>query len=420
MPCADQIRFIRFEPMETQPVFLRIDGDRAKSEFGGGAKDTNGDFSAIQGQQFFHGDLPQGNIRNSFDLLFVLTSQGAVLDEICAVNCMWSFSFLIGCDDMMWGDRSDRFTENFSYSLHIETRRALVGGEHERLGRDHRLGRDTVEITGVKYAATEELLRVDANRRPVRRRLRAHPNDSAQCARRGNLGARYTIRVPRRTELERVVSSNGMFRRATSKGRREFDTSNGPSARNNTRGALEIETSNGSIDVNDHTGAITGHTSNGRVQVDLSNPEQGRPIRLESSNGGITLKMRSLNGNNVRLSTSNASINLALPENAGAQLRASTSNGHVQSDLPVQGKIEKNHADGKIGAGGPYVELTTSNGSINLQRISRKKKKAGLSKMTGLGMSWFRSNLRRCKAASRELRQVAPTVTSSPFSSLLI
>ena len=103
--------------------------------------------------------------------------------------------------------------------------------------------------------------------------------------------------------------------------------------------------------------------------MDLSNPEQGRPIRLESSNGGITLRMRELNGNSVRLSTSNASISLALPENAGAQLRASTSNGHVQSDLPVQGKIEKNHADGKIGAGGPYVELTTSNGSINLQRI---------------------------------------------------
>ena len=104
------------------------------------------------------------------------------------------------------------------------------------------------------------------------------------------------------------------------------------------------------------------------IRVDLSNPEQGRPIRLESSNGGITLKMRELNGNSIRLSTSNASISLALPENAGAQLRASTSNGRVQSDLPVQGKIKKNHADGKIGAGG-LTSISTSNGSINLQRI---------------------------------------------------
>jgi len=132
---------------------------------------------------------------------------------------------------------------------------------------------------------------------------------------------------------------------------------------------MEIETSNASIDVSDHTGAITGHTSNGRVTVELANPEQGKPIRLESSNGGITLRMKSLNGNNVRLSTSNASIHVSLPENAGAQLRASTSNGHVQSDLPVQGRIEKNHADGRIGSGGPYMELTTSNGSINLQRL---------------------------------------------------
>jgi DUF4097 and DUF4098 domain-containing protein YvlB len=79
--------------------------------------------------------------------------------------------------------------------------------------------------------------------------------------------------------------------------------------------------------------------------------------------------MRSLNGNSIRVSTSNAKIDLTLPENANAQLRATTSNGSFHTDLPVQGNISKNRADGKIGSGGPYVELSTSNGSISLQRL---------------------------------------------------
>jgi hypothetical protein len=70
------ISFIRFKPMQAEPIFLRINGYRAKAEFGCGAKDTDRDFTAIQGQQFFHGDYPQGNIGNSFEPSFVLHSKG--------------------------------------------------------------------------------------------------------------------------------------------------------------------------------------------------------------------------------------------------------------------------------------------------------------------------------------------------------
>jgi hypothetical protein len=37
--------------------------------------------------------------------------------------------------------------------------------------------------------------------------------------------------------------------------------------------------------------------------------------------------------------------------------------------MEIQGEKTKTRAEGKIGSGGPYVELTTSNGSINLERI---------------------------------------------------
>jgi DUF4097 and DUF4098 domain-containing protein YvlB len=225
-----------------------------------------------------------------------------------------------------------------------------------------------VEIIGTKYAATEDMLRllkIDIQHSPDAISIRTiRPSGM-----RGNLGARYKIRVPRRVDLERIMSSNGHVHTRDIEGPARIRTSNGAVRISNTKGFFDLETSNGSIDVADHIGALTGHTSNGRVSVELANPEQGKPIRLESSNGGINLTMRSFNSNSIRLSTSNASINLALPENAGAQLRANTSNGHIRSDLPVQGSMAKNHAEGKIGSGGPSVELSTSNGSISLQRL---------------------------------------------------
>ena len=53
LPLSDQVRFVRLEPVQAEPVFLRIDCDRAQTQFGRRAKDTDGDLAAIQGQQFF-------------------------------------------------------------------------------------------------------------------------------------------------------------------------------------------------------------------------------------------------------------------------------------------------------------------------------------------------------------------------------
>jgi DUF4097 and DUF4098 domain-containing protein YvlB len=274
---------------------------------------------------------------------------------------------LAGCEEM-WSEVGGRVTEDFSYNYTLKPGgRVSVensNGSVEITGWD----KDTIDITGTKYASNDDLLKslkIDIQ----------HDSDSVSIRTirptgfRGNLGAKYIIRVPRRVTLERIVSSNGHIETRDVEGAARIRTSNGAVRFVNTIGPLDIETSNGAIDVNGHKGAITGHTSNGRISVELDDPERDRPIRLGSSNGGITLRLRALNGNSIRLSTSNASIHLALPDNAGAQLRASTSNGRIRSDLNLQGEVTKTRAEGKIGAGGPYVELTTSNGSIDLERM---------------------------------------------------
>ena len=55
LACADQVRFIGFEAVQGEAVFLGVDSDSAKPQFIGGAEDTDSDFAAIEGEQFFHG-----------------------------------------------------------------------------------------------------------------------------------------------------------------------------------------------------------------------------------------------------------------------------------------------------------------------------------------------------------------------------
>ena len=49
---ADLVGFVGLEAMQAEAIFLGIDGDGAQSEFGGGAKDADGDLAAVGGEQF--------------------------------------------------------------------------------------------------------------------------------------------------------------------------------------------------------------------------------------------------------------------------------------------------------------------------------------------------------------------------------
>jgi len=53
---ADQVSLIRLETVETQPVFLRVNGDSSELELVGGPEESNGDFAAIQREELPHLD----------------------------------------------------------------------------------------------------------------------------------------------------------------------------------------------------------------------------------------------------------------------------------------------------------------------------------------------------------------------------
>jgi DUF4097 and DUF4098 domain-containing protein YvlB len=297
----------------------------------------------------------------------------------------------VSCDEMdgLGFSDSQRFKEDFhnTYPLQHGGRITLenMNGSVEISGWE----KDSVDIVGTKYAATDALLkstRIDILAGAGSVDIRTVPPSGHH----GNLGAKYILRVPQKCLLDRITSSNGSIRIEGLDGSARLKTSNGAVRITRFNGPVEVQTSNGGVEINDQSGGLTIRTSNGGVRADnvrggfeattsnggiharLSDPEPQKPVKLESSNGGIELTMDRIKDNDIRITTSNSSIQLRLPANAGAQLRARTSNSSVNTDFDVTvkaGQLSKSHLEGTIGQGGPLLDLSTSNGSIKVQKI---------------------------------------------------
>jgi DUF4097 and DUF4098 domain-containing protein YvlB len=130
----------------------------------------------------------------------------------------------------------------------------------------------------------------------------------------------------------------------------ELKTVNGGISIDNVDGRLEFKTVNGGVKLTDVSGAVHGRTSNGGVDVDLEGATwQGEGLDVETSNGGIRLRV---------------------PEQYSARLEAGTVNGGIKVDLPItlQGRIDREIAT-NLGGGGPLLRLRTHNGGV---RVTKK------------------------------------------------
>jgi hypothetical protein len=254
-------------------------------------------------------------------------------------------SFLLaGCDAIL-GDAWDRYQEDFHYSYPLSANGRIevenFNGPVEISGWDQ----NSVDISGTKYAGTPERLkelRIDVAASASSVTIRTlRPLDHY-----GNASARYVLRVPRGANLERIVTSNGPIRLDDMDGGAHVRTSNGPVHASHIGGDLDIETSNGPVEATGVTGFTTVRTSNGPVQLTL---DAVREVRATTSNGPITVRV---------------------PPGTGADVRARNSNGPISSDFDVKGGgfISKNRLEGSIGAGGPLLDLTTSNGPIRIMK----------------------------------------------------
>ena len=297
---------------------------------------------------------------------------------------------LTGCDieDMgSWGS-SDRFKEDFHYSYPLKAGGTLsidnFNGSIEIISWE----KDEVEVNGTKYAATDDMMRqikIEADSQPTSLRLRTVRPEP----RRGNCGAKYILRVPKKLALNGIVSSNGSVRIENMEGDARLQSSNGSIRIRGLVGKLDAKTSNSSIEASGITGDFVGRTSNGSIKVDglqggfegstsnssivarIDKMPAGRTLKADSSNGSIDLSLPDYKDQPIDADTSNSSITLRLPASAKADLRASTSNSSISTEFEVatSGNISKNRLEGRMGGGGAAVRLSTSNGSVRVQKL---------------------------------------------------
>jgi DUF4097 and DUF4098 domain-containing protein YvlB len=162
----------------------------------------------------------------------------------------------------------------------------------------------------------------------------------------------YYVLAPRETRLE-LVSANG------------------PVRARGTHGAVQVSTTNGGIEVEQVTGRVEAQTTNGSIE--LSNIEG--TASAGTTNGSVTAVLRKIIGpSGIDFHTTNGGIEIYLPDALRATLEAQTTNGKVNVSYPLttQGVMTSKSIRGTIGGGGMNISLLTTNGNIDVRRLSER------------------------------------------------
>jgi hypothetical protein len=158
-----------------------------------------------------------------------------------------------------------------------------------------------------------------------------------------DVNVEFRVRVPARIRLASVATVNGSVT--------VYDVF----------GAGSLATVNGNVTLARSAGLFSARATNGNLLLDLL-----------SLAGGLIPAGPSASRASFSAQTVNGSVILALPAETGAELDARTQNGDFSSELPLLAHTSAagRLIQGRVGAGGPLLQLRTVNGSIRL-RISR-------------------------------------------------
>jgi hypothetical protein len=197
------------------------------------------------------------------------------------------------------------------------------------------VGGDQVEVSAERIAraatpeaAKEMLKKIEMVEDVTPDRVRIETKRPAGGFGHGGVEVRYTIRVPASAQVE-LQNTNGEVR-----------------VTGVTRGA-RISTTNGAID---------GRGLSGEV-------------RVSTTNGGVDLQLASLT-QAVTVSTTNGGVSVHVPKDAKADLQATCTNGGIDVsglELDVEGERTRRRLAGRLNGGGPRLEVSTTNGAIEIR-----------------------------------------------------
>jgi DUF4097 and DUF4098 domain-containing protein YvlB len=194
---------------------------------------------------------------------------------------------------------------------------------------------DQVEVTaerigraGTEEAAKEILKKIEVVEEITADRVRLETKRQGGSFGRGGFEVRYTIRVPLSAQVE-LQTTNGEVR-----------------VTGVTRGT-RISTTNGGIDGRALGGEVRATTTNGGVDLELASMTQ--PVHVSTTNGGVTLK---------------------IPPGSKADLQATCTNGGIDVsglELDVEGERTRRRLAGRLNGGGPRIDVSTTNGAIEIR-----------------------------------------------------
>jgi hypothetical protein len=200
-----------------------------------------------------------------------------------------------------------------------------------------------------------------------------------------NLGRRislsYEITVPENTKIDADTGS-GSIRLSDVQGPVDADTGSGGIEIENIAAGATLDTGSGSIRASGVRGSFSADTGSGSIRAELLG---GGPVDLDTGSGSIRvsgvdgrLKASAGSGSvtaegnptgDWEIESGSGSVNVTFPGNASFDLSARTSSGSVRTDFPitVQGSLSKKRLTGKVGNGGPRVDLRSGSGNIRIE-----------------------------------------------------
>ena len=166
----------------------------------------------------------------------------------------------------------------------------------------------------------------------------------------------------------RAITGNGSITLTDIGGDTFAKTSFGSISGDRINGNLTVENTNGSVTARNVKGDAQATTSFAGVTLE----SVGGKITVNNQNGGISVAAaRPASGcRDITLKTSFSSIRVRIPEGTGYHVNAHTSFGRISSDLPIttSGSLSPESLDGTIGSGACQLQLTNSNGSIEITK----------------------------------------------------
>ena len=128
---------------------------------------------------------------------------------------------------------------------------------------------------------------------------------------------------------------------------------------------LNARNTNGVVRVSGLSGDVSATTVNGNIEAESAGVVSARTV-----NGRIDATVGASPQEDLSFRTVNGRVRLALPAEVDADLSLRTVNGGIDSDFPVdvRGRWGPRSASGRLGQGGPDIEVSTVNGGIEVLR----------------------------------------------------